>query len=227
MLGQQQLQNGYHFTKNMHSAYGDTLPLVFVESHYNDGRLALWIRVRPFDCDGGFVSFCGLAIVSFLRSVVLAKLNISVDTKFVTMPLQVTEDFKRVFLDAKKGRAFFEKVAAEDLEFDVVSTNKDLEAAFPFSAKLGKKNSKFVVSMPEDADHLEVEIVGDFSVSVRAGVGPRLQELGDSLDLRIRAVTWKGGYYRGFSAWVKDADFEQTTGNWRETFPKVSSWSLK
>ena len=45
----------------------------------------------------------------------MAKLNISVDIKFVTMPLQVTEDFKSVFLNAKKGRAFFEKIAAEDL----------------------------------------------------------------------------------------------------------------
>jgi hypothetical protein len=157
----------------------------------------------------------------------LAKLNISVDAKFVTTPLRVTEEFKDFFLDAKRGREFFEKIDLEELQFDVVSTNPEIEASFPFSAKMGKKNSRFSVSMPEGADYLEVDLFGDFSVSVRAGVAPRLQACGDKLDLRIVAVIWKGGYYRGFSAYVKGADFEQKSENWKDGFPKISSWGIK
>ena len=159
----------------------------------------------------------------------MAKLNVKVDVKFKTNALLITdkETFKEVSLDAAEGKTFFEKVPTDELTFEVVSTNEDTEASFPFALANGKKGAVFEVQLVDDGKCLEAKIAGDFSVDLRSGVAGMLKGVGDQLDLRIRGVMWKRGAYKGFMASVAGGDFEQESDNWAETFPKVVSFSVK
>jgi hypothetical protein len=159
----------------------------------------------------------------------MPKLTVKIDSTFKTMPLQVHDKklFKKVFLDAEAGAKLFATVPAEELEFEVVSTNEGADASFPFSAKCAKKGAIFEIALADGGKGLDVTIKGEFVVSLRAGVAQVLNKVAESLDLRIRGVIWKGGYYQGFTAWVKDSDYEQNTPEYAETFPKVSFYSIK
>ena len=159
----------------------------------------------------------------------MAKLNVNVDVQFMTNALLVTdkESFEEVSLDAAKGKAFFSKVPTDELAFEVVSTNEDAEASFPFSLANGKKGAIFDIKLVDDGKCLEAKIVGDFSVDLRSGVAGMLKGVGDHLDLRIRGVMWKGGAYKGFMASVAGGDFKQESDKWAETFPKITSFSVK
>jgi hypothetical protein len=159
----------------------------------------------------------------------MPKLTVKINTKFTTMPLQVHDEqsFETVFLDGPTGAALFAKVAPEDLEFEVVSTNEGADASFPFSAKSGKKGSVFQVALIEGGKALDVTISGEFAVSLRSGVADVLNKVGGPIDLRIRGIMWKGGYYSGFMAWVKDSDYDQVKPNYAETFPEVESYLIK
>jgi len=101
------------------------------------------------------------------------------------------------------------------------------DASFPFSAKSGKKGAIFQVALVDGGKALETTIQGEFVVSLRAGVAQVLNKVAGPLDLRIRGVIWKGGYYQGFTAWVKDSDYEQNTPGYAETFPRVQSYIIK
>ena len=128
---------------------------------------------------------------------------------------------------AATAKAFFSKVPTDELTFDVVSTNEDAEASFPFSLANGKKGAIFDVKLVDDGKFLEAKIAGDFSVDLRSGVAGMLKGVGDQLDLRIRGVMWRGGAYKGFMASVAGGDFEQESDKWAETFPKIASFSVK
>jgi hypothetical protein len=157
------------------------------------------------------------------------KLNVTVELEFSTRPLLVTDQdtFEETALDGKAGILFFKKIPPEELSFEVVSTNEDSEASFPFFLSHGKKGAIFEVALSNEGTSLEVKISGEFSVDLRAGVGKVLKACGSDLDLRVRGVMWKGGSYNGFMASVSGGDFEQETDEWRASFPKVTSFTLK
>ena len=70
-------------------------------------------------------------------------------------------------------------------------------------------------------------ISGEFTVSLRSGVVDAFNKVGAPIDFRIRGVMWKGGYYSGFMAWVKDSDYDQVKPSYADTFPKVDSYLVK
>lgn len=157
----------------------------------------------------------------------MAKLIVEVDLTFNTDALLVDEDFSEVHLDYDAGRSKFESTDYQELEFELISTHPEAEAAFLFKPKDGDKASVFKVQYNSNAPGLFVELKGTFSVNLRSGVDQLLKEYQDSLDLRLRAVTWKGGAYMGFAAIVTGGDYEQQSDNWRETFPAITNYSIR
>jgi hypothetical protein len=71
--------------------------------------------------------------------------------------------------------------------------------------------------------------LAEFSITLRRGADGMLKDLGDALDLRLRGVIGKGGLYArgGFTAPVAGGDFEQKTVNWKESFPKITDYTIK
>ena len=69
-------------------------------------------------------------------------------------------------------------------------------------------------------------INGQFSRTLRRGADSVLKEMGEDLDLRLRGVTWKGGFYNGFTAPVLGGDFAQKSQVWRDSFPRVDRYSI-
>lgn len=159
----------------------------------------------------------------------MAKLLAGIDVQFKTTALLVhdEESSRETALDGGKGKEFFDRVPPAELTFEVVSTNEDAGASFPFFLKSGKKGAIFDVQMVDDGRSLAVRILGEFSVTLRSGCTEMLQGIGNKLDLRIRGVMWKGGAYNGFMAGVYGGDFKQESANWPATFPKVSKFSIK
>jgi hypothetical protein len=157
----------------------------------------------------------------------MAKLEIDLDLKFQTEPLLVSQDFKEVNLDYTTGKSKFEAVNEDELKFEVICTNENCGGAFFFKKKDGKKGSNFSVEYCDDVAGLSVTVKGCYSVTLRTGADKMLKDQGAALDLRLRAVTWKGGAYMGFAAFVKGSDYEQQNDSWRETFPQIKSFSIK
>jgi hypothetical protein len=157
----------------------------------------------------------------------MAKLNVDMDIEFTTAALIVCEDGRQKNLDSISGMELFISVPAEDLSFEVVSTNEGSEMMVEFSIKDGKKGSVLEIAPNGENLGLRVKICGQYARTLRRGADTRLKELGDSLDLRLRGVTWKGGYYRGFSAPVLGGDFDEESDGWQETFPRIERFSVK
>lgn len=157
----------------------------------------------------------------------MAKLIVKVDLTFQTDALLVDEDFSEVHLDYDTGRSKLEATDHQELEFEVISTHPEAEVAFLFKPKDGGKDSVFKVQYNSDKPGICVELKGTFSVNLRSGVDQFLKEYQDNLDLRLRAVTWKGGAYMGFAAIVSGGDYEQQSDNWRETFPEITNYSIR
>lgn len=157
----------------------------------------------------------------------MAKLNLEMNIEFTTAALIVVDDDGQKNLDLASGIALLNSISKEDLSFEVVSTNQGSEMSVQFSSKDGKKGSLFDVAPNNENPGLRVKISGQYSRTLRKGADTLLKELGDSLDLRLRGVTWKGGYYYGFSAPVLGGDFFQETDGWQETFPRMERFSVK
>lgn len=159
----------------------------------------------------------------------MAKLTITVDLEFQTNKLRITdkESFEEVELSGAKAAKFFQNIQSDELEFEVVSTNPDGEASFPFKLDSGKSGAVFNSVLEKNGNSLEVVIKGQFGVDLKPGVAKALKAFGQDLDLRIRGVMWKGGAYRGFMASVAGSDFDQESENWASTFPSVESFLIK
>ena len=157
----------------------------------------------------------------------MAELEIELKLEFETKALLVNEDFNEIFLDYENGLAKFEAIEQSELEFEVCSTNEDAEMALFFKEKDGKKGSIFHAEYKMDAPGLSINLSGSYSISLRSGADSLLKEHGEELDLRLRAVTWKGGAYNGFAAVVEGGDYEQEGENWQETFPKIENFKIK
>lgn len=158
----------------------------------------------------------------------MAKLNLDMDIEFTTAALIVVDDDgQQKDLDSISGMELLSRVPVEDISFEVVSTNDGSEMSVQFSTKDGKKGAVFEVAPNGENPGLRVKICGQYARALRKGADTLLKELGESLDLRLLGVTWKGGYYYGFSAPVLGGDFFQESDGWQETFPKIDRFSVK
>jgi len=157
----------------------------------------------------------------------MAKLIIDVDFSVETENLRITKDFEEVKLDKKEGEEFFSNINADEIKFEVISTNDDADASFSFGIEDGKKGAIMKVEPLASAAGLQLHAKGEFSVKLRKGVDTMLKNLGPNLDLRLRAVTWKDGIYMGFAAPLRSGDYEQERDGWRESFPKSEKFLIK
>ena len=96
----------------------------------------------------------------------------------------------------------FSKTPSDTLGVEVVMVNEGREIVFVFNQKNGKKDSFMNVLAKPDGSGLRAELSGAYEVTLRKGVAPILQEYGDNLDLRIRAITCNDGEWSGFISYV-------------------------
>ena len=96
----------------------------------------------------------------------------------------------------------FSKTNSDTLGVEVVMVNEGREIVFIFNQKNVKKDSFMNVLAKPDGSGLEAEISGACEVTLRKGVAPILQEYGDNLDLRIRAITSSDGEWSGFIPYI-------------------------
>jgi hypothetical protein len=96
----------------------------------------------------------------------------------------------------------FSKTDSDTLGVEVVMVNEGREIVFIFNQKSGKKDSSLNVLAKPDGSGLIADIFGTYEVTLRKGVAPILQEYGDNLDLRIRAITSNDGEWSGFISYI-------------------------
>lgn len=131
----------------------------------------------------------------------MSKLIVNFSNKLTTGPLysQNEKDYEN---SGDKLLSIFSKVNPETLGVEVVMVNEGHEIVFVFDVKCGQRGSSLHVSALSDGSGLEAQIAGSYEVNLRKGVAPVLQEYGDTLDLRIRAVTSNGGEWNGFISYI-------------------------
>jgi len=139
------------------------------------------------------------------------------------------KDFEETTLNKEEASAMISRLEADDIGFEIVSANANAEMSIPVSRKEGKKGSILNVSISPDGPGLSLTCKGEFSITLRRGADSMLKDLGNALDLRLRGVIGKGGLYArgGFTAPVAGGDFEQKTVNWKESFPKITDYTIK
>lgn len=150
-----------------------------------------------------------------------------INQKINTTNLIITEEFTTVILDKEQSEALFKKTPIAELKIELITANEDAEMSFQIGEDDFKKGGKIEYSLRTDAAGLFVSIDGEFSIKLRKGADVLLKKLGNDLDVRIRAVTWKGGYYQGFSAPVEGGDFAAEKDSWEKTFPRVMTITIK
>ncbi len=129
------------------------------------------------------------------------KLIVNFSNKIVTGSLY-SQNTKTYENHGSKLSDIFSKTHPDTLGVEVVMVNDGREIVFIFNQKNGKKDSFMNVLATPDGSGLEAEILGDYEVTLRKGVAPILQEYGDNLDLRIRAITCNDGEWSGFISYV-------------------------
>lgn len=159
----------------------------------------------------------------------MAKLNLTLDVELVTDALRIQRDFEEAILSRQEAEEMLSRLPPEDIGVEIVSTNADAEMSIPISRKEGKKGAVLEVAISTEGPGLSVTCKGDFSVALRRGADSILKDLGDALDLRLRAVVGKGGMYArgGFTAPIKGSDFEQETPDWKYKLPIISHHTIK
>jgi hypothetical protein len=157
----------------------------------------------------------------------MAILTVKVDFSLSTEALLVTKDSYRVSLSGDDGLKYFLSVPGNEVQLEIVSTNEGAEASFPFGLEDAKKGAILEISPRQDGAGLSLRASGVFSIKLRKGADEMLKNFGSNLDLRLRAVIWNGGYYRGFSAPIAGGDYEQVGSDWARTFPAVREFSVK
>lgn len=159
----------------------------------------------------------------------MAKLNVAIDVEFVTDALLIRRDSERAILSRQETEQILSGLSPEDIGVEIVSTNADAGMSIPISLKDGKKGAILEVTLSADGAGLFLRCKGNFSVTLRRGADSLLKDLGDALDLRLRAVIGKGGYYGrgGFTAPVRGSDFDQETTDWKNKLPAISNFGIK
>ena len=159
----------------------------------------------------------------------MPKLAVNITQDILTGPLSVKnyETFEIELLTGKKLQKYMEGVDLCDIGFEIISTNEEHEISFNFNKKDGKKGASIDLRVKDDLSGLEVGINGTFEVKLRAGVAPTLQEMGESLDLRLCCVTYKGGYRTGFSAYRQGSDANTAIQAYQTISPKIDEFKIK
>jgi hypothetical protein len=129
------------------------------------------------------------------------KLIVNFSSKIITGSLY-SQNTKTYENHGAKLVDIFSKTNPASLGVEVVMVNEGREIVFIFNQKSGKKDSLMNVLAKPDGSGLEAEISGAYEVTLRKGVAPILQEYGDNLDLRIRAITSNDGEWSGFISYV-------------------------
>jgi hypothetical protein len=129
------------------------------------------------------------------------KLIVNFSNKLVTGPLysQNEMDYEN---RGVKLLDIFSRANPETLGIEVVMVNEGHEIVFVFNRDCGKKGSSLNVVTMTDGSGLEAQIYGTYEVKLRKGVAPVLQRYGNTLDLRIRAITSNGGEWNGFISYI-------------------------
>jgi len=157
----------------------------------------------------------------------MANLNLMLNLNLLTGGMVVTRDFKSQTLSPSEGEALFSKTPIEEIKLELISSNEGAGASFDIGLEHRKKGAVLEFAKRPGSDGLSVRASGEFSVKLRKGADTMLKELGENLDLRVRAVTWKGGYYRGFSAPIEGGDFSAKSDGWELTFPRIEKFQVK
>jgi len=119
----------------------------------------------------------------------------------------------------------FSKTNSDTLGVEVVMVNDGREIVFVFNIKSKRKESVLNVLAKPDGSGLEAEISGAYEVTLRKGVAPILQEYGDNLDLRIRAITSNDGEWNGFISYVAGiSDPTSALKSYLNLMPKVKGF---
>jgi hypothetical protein len=117
----------------------------------------------------------------------------------------------------------FSKTRSETFGVEVVMVNDDHEITFVFDKGCAKKESMLKVIAIPDGSGLTAEVSGEFEVKLRKGVAPILQKYGDSLDLRIRAITSNGGEWNGFISYISGISHPTSQlSSYLDLMPKIS-----
>jgi hypothetical protein len=131
----------------------------------------------------------------------MSKLIVKFSNRIVTGSLY-SQNTKSYENHGSKLLDIFSKTHPDTLGVEVVMVNEGREIVFIFKQKSGEKDSLLNVLAKPDGSGLEAEISGAYEVTLRKGVAPILQEYGDNLDLRIRAITSNDGEWSGFISYV-------------------------
>ncbi len=132
----------------------------------------------------------------------MAKLVVNFSNKLCTGPLY-SQNEKSYKNEGSELLSIFAKTDTETLGVEVVMVNEDQVITFVFDGKCAKKDSSLKVSPIPDGSGFEAEVSGTYEVKLRTGAAPILKEYGDNLDLRIRAITSKGGEWSGFISYIE------------------------
>jgi len=143
----------------------------------------------------------------------MANLNIFMSGKFETENLishsKIT--FQNECLSGLVAAEYFAKCAADDIAMYVVATDPitgEANISFEFGIKSMKKSSIFETSMNADNTGLVVNINGNFSVKLRAGVA---ESLPPGVIFKLQGICCKGGSYRGFMAYLSGQNEDNVT----------------
>lgn len=158
----------------------------------------------------------------------MAKLIVNLDISFTTDRSLITED---CCAKPVEGLDFAKQCDAMDrtrLGILIGATNEEHQVDFLFYPKGASKSAMLNITERADIKGFDVTCNGEFtSPGLRAGVTKMLEPVMDSLDLRIKGVVYDGGMYsgeNGLTSWLEGGDYEETTGDWAKTFPRVEHW---
>ncbi len=131
----------------------------------------------------------------------MSKLIVKFSNRIVTGSLY-SQNTKSYESHGSKLLDIFSKTHPDTLGVEVVMVNEGREIVFIFKQKSGEKGSLLNVLAKPDGSGLEAEISGAYEVTLRKGVAPILQQYGDNIDLRIRAITSNDGEWSVFISYI-------------------------
>ena len=159
----------------------------------------------------------------------MPKLSVTLSVSFTTGSLfsHNGKTFKTDEIKAKKLLKVFSEADPEKFGFELVTSNEGSQISFGFDRSNGKKGSMLALNPKADSTGLEVRIEGQFDLKLRAGVAPLLQKYGDKLDLRLRAATYNGGEWNGFSSYLQVYDRDKDFHTQYTNLPQITTFAIK
>lgn len=135
---------------------------------------------------------------------------------------------KIMTIKGKKLATTFSTFTKELLGIELILLNEGREVTFSFDISSGKKDCKIDASVLEDNSGLKVTATGKYVIKLRPGVAPTIKHYGEKMDLRIKSLTYKGGYWNGYSADAKGLNYDEgITASSRRFMQKVDNPIIK